>query len=397
MQKKIALLSLVVFMGIVGYQLFIKEKEPVIKPLTKSWEKAVPHQEIPKGLASLSAEQCGACHTAHYEEWQYSTHSHAWTDLQFQAELKKESSPYLCINCHIPLQNQQEFVVKGLIDGDIYQPVKEKNPHFDQKLQHEGITCASCHVRDNAVVGTTGTSKAPHALKKDAAFMSEKLCISCHNASAVVTPTLVCTFETGDEWKAGPYYGKQNCISCHMETVEREIVTGYGKRLSHRHYFAGSGIPKRKGAKTKGLNGLEITPSRLQKSYPMEKEIVYQLKLKNEYAGHRLPSGDPERFYRISFDLLDEKGKQIATKTDRIGEEWQWYPVAKKISDNNLNPKEERIFEFRYRPIAKQKLTLAVKITKNRLDAKSAAYNKLTDEYPLAITIFDEKYALEVK
>ncbi|MEZ4902030.1 MAG: multiheme c-type cytochrome [Spirosomataceae bacterium] len=172
MQKKIFLVALLVFIGIVSYQLFLKEKEPVIQPLTKSWEKAVPHQQIPKGLASLSAEHCGACHTAHYEEWQHSTHSHAWTDLQFQAELKKESSPYLCINCHIPLQNQQEFVIKGLIDGDIYQPVKEKSS-FDKKLQHEGITCASCHVRDNAIVSTTGTTKAPHALKEDAAFLSK--------------------------------------------------------------------------------------------------------------------------------------------------------------------------------------------------------------------------------
>lgn len=397
MQKKLLILSAIMFLAIVGYQLFFREKEKKIQPLTKSWEKAVPHQEIPAGLMSLSAENCGTCHQAHYEEWQHSTHSHAWTDLQFQAELKKESSPYLCINCHIPLQNQQEFVVKGLIDGDIYQPVREKNPHFDQKLQHEGITCASCHVRDNAVVGTTGSEKAPHALKKDAVMLSEKLCISCHNASAVVTPTLVCTFETGDEWKAGPYYGKQNCISCHMETVEREIVTGFGKRKSHRHYFAGSGIPKRKGAKTKGLNGMTIATSQLKKTYLIDQEIVYSLKLKNEFAGHRLPSGDPERFYRISFDLMDDKGTQIANKTDRIGEEWQWYPEAKKMADNNLNPKEERDFTFKYKPQAKQKLTLAVKITKHRLDAKSAAYNKLTDEYPLFITIFEEKYALEVR
>lgn len=397
MQKKIVFLSLLVFGSVVAYQVYLKLTEKEIKPLTKSWEKAVPHQQILEGLASLSAEQCGVCHKNHYEEWQHSTHSHAWTDLQFQAELKKESSPYLCINCHIPLQNQQEYIVTGLIDGDIYQPVKTKNPHFDQKLQQEGINCASCHVRDNVVIGTTGSTKAPHKTRKDVAFLSEKLCISCHNASAVVTPTLVCTFETGDEWKAGPYYGKKNCISCHMEPTKREIVEGFGERVSHLHYFAGSGIPKRKGAKTKGLNGLAFYPSKLEKSYSLNDEIVYHLKLKNEFAGHRVPSGDPERFFSISFELMDEKGKVVAQKTDRIGEKWEWWPAAKKLADNNLNPNEERTFAFAYKPQAKQKLTLAVKVTKNRLDQKSANYNKLDDSYPLAITVFDEKYAMEIR
>ncbi|MBK6817571.1 MAG: hypothetical protein IPG82_19465 [Saprospiraceae bacterium] len=65
-----------------------------ILPLTKSWEKAIPQQEIPQGLTSLSAKYCATCHLKHYQEWLLSTHAHAWSDLQFQSELKKESSPF---------------------------------------------------------------------------------------------------------------------------------------------------------------------------------------------------------------------------------------------------------------------------------------------------------------
>lgn len=397
MQKKLLYLSLAVFMGMVAYQLYVKATEKEVKPLTKSWEKAVPHQQIPKGLASLSAQQCGACHQAHYEEWQHSTHSHAWTDKQFQAELKKESSPYLCINCHIPLQNQQEYVVSGLIDGDIYQPVKQKNPHFDRVLQQEGINCASCHVRDNVVIGATGTTKAPHATKKDPEFLSEKLCISCHNASAVVTPTLVCTFETGDEWKKGPYYGQKTCISCHMESVEREIVTGFGKRTSHVHYFAGSGIPKEKGAKTKGLNGFSFTPSKLAKSYKINDTLTYQLTLKNEFAGHRVPTGDPERFFNVTFELINAQQKVIDTSTSRIGEKWEWWPAAKKLSDNNVNLGETRTFSFKHALKEKQVLTLRTKVTKHRLNQEAATYNKLDSSYPLFITVFEKEDKVVVK
>ena len=44
-----------------------------IHPLTNSWEKAIPTQEVPEGLTSLSAKSCGACHQEHYKEWKKET------------------------------------------------------------------------------------------------------------------------------------------------------------------------------------------------------------------------------------------------------------------------------------------------------------------------------------
>ena len=396
MKRVIWILSAVMLLVIIGTLIYQTQKVN-IEPLTNSWEIAVPNQEIPDGLVSLSAKDCGICHKEHYEEWKVSTHANAWTDLQFQAELKKESSPFMCINCHIPLQNQQEHIIKGLVDGDIYQPVKEKNPHFDVNLQQEGITCASCHVRDKAIIGPTGTKKAPHKTVKDKVFLSEKLCISCHNATAVITPTLACSFETGDEWKAGPYFDEKNCISCHMEEVNRAVVPGYPERLSHRHFFAGSGIPKLDTINTKGLEGLAYFPTKLKKSYAINETISYKLTLKNEFAGHKLPTGDPERFYEIIFEIKDQNGKIIKTKTNKIGEEWQWYPTVKKLSDNNLLPQEDRIFSINHAITKKGKYTLTAKVDKHRLNKENAEYNKLPKRYPLFINVFEEIYAFEVE
>ncbi|MEM6318547.1 MAG: multiheme c-type cytochrome [Bacteroidota bacterium] len=368
-----------------------------IHPLTQSWEMAIPNQEPPEGLYAINATSCAPCHREHYDEWRLSTHSHAWTDLQFQAEIRKESSPFMCINCHIPLQNQQEHIVTGLVDGDIYQPVKEENPHFDEELQQEGITCASCHVRDGAIIGAIGSKKAPHKVVKDPDFLSEKMCLSCHNATATLTTTLVCTFETGDEWKAGPYYGKKNCISCHMEEVERPIAVGHEKRISHRHWFAGSGIPKFDTVVTKMLNGYVFYPKEPTEKIALTDSITSQLTVRNELAGHRVPSGDPERFFLIHFALTNSAGDTVATQTDRIGEIWEWYPEAKKIADNNLYPNEERTFQFAHLPASKESLNLNVKVTKHRLDEKSAAYNGLGDNYPLFVEIYDENYSIEVE
>lgn len=393
-------LAVILFI-IVGISLLLlpdcKNPKNNIHALSKTWEIAVPNQEIPQGLSSLSAKECGACHQAHYNEWKLSTHAHAWADLQFQAELKKESSPFMCINCHIPLQNQQEYIIEGLIDGDIYKPVKTKNPKYDPNLQLEGINCASCHVRNNVVIGPTGTSKAPHKTIKDTKFLSEQLCISCHNAAAVITPTLACTFETGDEWKAGPFFGKKNCISCHMPSVDREIVGGFGKRPSRLHYFPGSGIPKLSTVESKGLNGLGFYPSKIKSNYSVKDSINFTLKLKNEFAGHKVPTGDPERFFNITFVLKDEMQNILSSKTERIGEKWEWFPIAKKIADNNLFPSEERMYHFSYKPLKKGKLILSVEVTKHRLSQESADYNKLKANYPLFITVFEKDYVLKIR
>ncbi len=370
---------------------------PNITPLEHSWDKAIPHQEIPEGLTSLSAESCGVCHQEHYKEWQYSTHSHAWTDAQFQAELKKETSPFMCINCHIPLQNQQDSIVKGLIDGDIYQPVKVVNPHYDKDLKQEGITCAACHVRNNVIVGPTGTTKAPHKTIKDTVHLSEQLCISCHNAVAVVTPTLACTFETGDEWKAGPFYGQKNCISCHMDTITRVIVPGYEKRLSHQHYFKGSGIPKAKGAKTKIFNGLVFYPPNIKSYYTINDSLGLNFKLKNELAGHKIPTGDPERFILTKFFIYNSDSLLVYQQTERIGEKWEWHPEAKKLSDNNLLPQEERIYTINFIPTQKGNYTLKIIVEKHRISDEAANYNKLGDEYPRFIVIYDKEFKVVVR
>lgn len=368
-----------------------------IQPLTKSWEKVVAYQEIPEGIGSLSAEECGRCHQDHYAEWKLSTHANAWTDLQFQAELKKESSPFFCINCHIPLENQQEYLIRGMIDGDIYQPVRIKNKRWDKKLRDEGITCAACHVRGNAIVGPTGTKLAPHKTIKDPKHLSESLCVNCHNATAVITPTLACSFETGDEWSAGPYVGKKNCIACHMEEVERPIVAGYKSRKSHFHSFPGSGIPKLASLETDMLNGLVFYPKQMNASYPFGESIDFTFRAKNENAGHRVPTGDPERFILIEFKLFNAEGKEVASKIERIGEVWQWHPKARKLSDNNLNPLEERAYQFNNSKLKRGKYKLLIEVTKHRMDPKTAVYNKLGDDYPLFISIYKKEYSFVVR
>jgi cytochrome c554/c'-like protein len=375
-----------------------KEKSAdAIVSLTKHWEKAIPHQEIPFGLSSISAESCGTCHQEIYKEWKQSTHAVAFQDLQFQAEWKKDDI-YACLNCHTPLQNQQEFIVTGLINGDYKTPLKEPNSRFDKELQLESITCATCHVRDGNIIGTIGTISAPHKTVKDLEFLSEKLCISCHNVVDELNPVLVCTFETGDEWdnnwakKSG-----KTCISCHMSETERPIFPGMEKRLSHFHNFPGSGIPKFFDMEAKKLESLEIKESSIKKVYSVGETIDYSLEVKNSFAGHSVPTGDPERFFLVSFRLTDNRSNILNEEQYRIGEEWQWYPVAKKLSDNNLKPLEEREFIFKYDIKKQEILTFTVEMTKHRMTEANAKHNGILGKYPLSLEVFRKQYNIKTE
>lgn len=366
-------------------------------PLTKHWESAIPNQRVPQGLVSLRAKDCGACHNEIYKEWKQSIHAVAFQDLQFQAEWKKDNVS-VCLNCHTPLQNQQEFIVTGFLNGNYETPVQIPNPYFDKLLQQESITCASCHVRDGNVIGTIGTTNAPHKTVKDADFLSEKLCISCHNVVDQLNPVLVCTFETGDEWMNNwaAEEGK-NCVTCHMAEKERAIVHQGQIRKSHYHGFPGSGIPKFYNTKVEGLNGLEIFTDMPENVYASGDRLFYTLKVKNSFAGHKVPTGDPERFFLIIFTISDQDGNVLKKETHRIGEQWQWYPEAKQLSENNLKPLEERVYDFTYDIPDVEGLNLMVEIEKHRMTKENAMYHGILEDYPLSISVFSRKYEIKIK
>jgi hypothetical protein len=367
-----------------------------IKPLTKSWEIIVPNQEPPEGLTSISAEYCGACHKEHYADWKKSTHAHAWTDEQFQSEIKKENNPFFCINCHVPLQNQQADYILGLEDGDIYKPVRHKNPKFDRKLQQEGITCAACHVRDGYIIGTSGKPNQVHKVRQDVAFLSEKLCVSCHNASATLKDDLVCTFETGDEWKKGKYYKKKNCISCHMPESDGEISPG-NRGMKHLHSFPGSGIAKHTNYVADHMPEIGVKFSIAKSTISKTEKLKVNVELHNENAGHKVPTGDPERYITITLDVKNKQEKTVYTKTERIGETWTWSPKAKKLSDNNLKVGEKRTLKFENAQLAPGTYTVEMVIEKFRMSRENADYHKLSDKYPISRVIFKEEKAVVVR
>jgi len=94
-----------------------------------------------------------------------------------------------------------------------------------------------------------------------------------------------------------------------------------------------------------GLDGLDVVLGDL--SVRPDGGIAVSFHLKNARAGHNLPTGDPERFLRVVATVHGSDGAEVDRKEWRIGQRWQWSPVAKQLSDNRLKPGESRALEWR--------------------------------------------------
>ena len=349
------------------------------------WENPLPYQTPPKGLTSISSAQCGACHQEIYQEWLASAHAQALSDRQFQAEIAKSpEAGWLCLNCHTPLENQIAAVAVGVRAGSTHQPILKKNPRFDAALSKEGVTCAVCHVRDGVVLGPWGDSSAPHPVKREPALLNEQNCALCHQATATYTDILVCTFDTANEWRSSPYAAQgRPCTHCHMPEVRRAVAVGGPERLSRRHLFFGSKIPKQQPLPESQRRFYDLYQSGLSAEI-IAAAVRPKLVLKNANAGHLLPTGDPERFILIKADLLDTAGRAIDGREHRIGQEWVWNPKARKISDNRLKPLEEREIPL---PADSRAARIRVVVENWRISEQNAAYHKLTGVYPLSAVV----------
>jgi hypothetical protein len=386
--------TLAVLLGVVGFlatrgdALEFYETRPAL-------ERPVPLQRVPKGLKSLSAQECGTCHVEIYREWRQSAHAQAWTDPQYQGELHKDPAVnWLCINCHTPLVNQLDSLVVRLEGGDVSRPVRRANPAFNAALREEGITCASCHVRDGVVLGPFKDAQAPHAVRYDPTLRTTEVCERCHQATMVYPgKTFVCVFKTGDEWRAGPHAAEgQICQDCHMPAVTRPLVAGGPPRRTGRHGWIGSRL--KKGDETAPAlwdslaaliePGIALSAG----SAPAARTggtAAWRVTARNAAAGHMLPTGDPERAVIVRLALIGASGDTLARTSHRIGQRYEWYPEVKKLGDTRLAPGDSVVVTLRYR-VPRGAHRLVASAVNERISDEAADYHGLT-RYPRRVEV----------
>ena len=362
-------------------------------PKIQSYAFVVPQLAAVPGLTGIKARDCGSCHKAIYKEWSATTHAAALRDIQFQAELSKKDSPkWLCLNCHIPLQNQRAHKILGLRNNDVFQPILEPNPGFDPELQKEGVTCAACHIRPNlsgtgsVIIGPRGTGLAPHPVRKDKKHL-QNVCLRCHEPQGErLTPNLVCWFtpeaELHEARRRGKPAAEKSCVQCHMPRTRRLLAEDFPTpiRNSPGHHWVGGGIPKfYEGYETllkRGFKSALRVRVRNPRIHSGGAEIRMDINLANKGAGHYLPTGDPERHILAQLSLENTRGVRLAVKRLRIGQTWNWNP-ARKVGDNRLKEGEERLWKpFLKLPAAGAGLRVVLTIYHVKITSATARHMK---------------------
>ena len=379
------------------YVYYTEIKPVVIFGLRQDYAHAIPYQEVPRGLESLRAESCGTCHTEIYEEWKGSIHAHAFEDPFFQAYWKKDNHIWVCLNCHTPLENQQPTLIKEIPRGRVEKAVQEPNPRYDPDYQKEAITCAACHVRDGVIHGPYEDSAAPHPTKFDPSFRTAQVCYRCHNV--ISGPAQF--YNVGPCGTYAEYEGKffmqergYICQSCHMPEIDRPMAEGGPIRRGRRHLWRGGHDPDM----IKQAVAIEVkaTPSR-----PKPRgNIEFSLTVLNAGAGHKIPTGDPDRHFTVEFEVEDAQHRILAKQTDTIGRWILWQPAILELYDNRLLPLASRDYRFSYRlPERVEGLTLHARVryhilTDGQHDMLRTKYG-LTAADPYRFLIYERSFPLD--
>ncbi len=328
------------------YLYYTEIKPVVIFGLRSDYAHAIPFQKVPEGITSLRAESCGECHRDIYEEWKTSIHAHAYQDPFFQAYWKKDKQVWVCLNCHTPLENQQATLIKDIPRGRVEKSPQEPNPHYDPEYQKEGVTCAACHVRDGVILGPFDDSAAPHPTKFDPSFRTTQVCYRCHNVlSGPAQFYNVGPCGTYAEYE-GKFFMKERgfiCQSCHMPEVTRPVATNSPIRQGRRHLWRGGHDPdmvKRAVAIQVAANPPEPKPG---------EQVEVTLTLINAGAGHKLPTGDPDRHFTVEFEVEDRNNQVLLSQKNTMGRWIMWQPAIVEVYDNRLLPLASRDYTFAYR------------------------------------------------
>lgn len=321
--------------------------------VTEAFERPIPVKELPAAVTSQSAAACGRCHTEIYHEWRTAMHSRAWADPYFQADWRFDGSRQICRNCHTPLADQQENLVLGFRDRDKWDPILKPNPHFDAGLQHEGVTCNVCHLREGKILGPYARTSAPHAVEKMG--NSNQVCVRCHVVQGDRWDTFfrfppcgtVAEIEAGrGRWpgRSGEVTVKNpaslGCVECHMPAVTRPLVPGGPPRVTRRHLWRGGHDPEMV------RQGLDVQFTR--QANPGGKEVTFVLRLENVGAGHYLPTGTPDRYLSVGLRLLGKDGKVLKEAQGTLRRTVMWRPFIVDLWDTRLAPRDPRTFTLAY-------------------------------------------------
>lgn len=217
--------------------------------------------------AALSAQACRGCHERTYDEWSRSRHAQAWSNPIFTESFRDLRSPW-CVHCHAPLDEQRsQFFV-----GEPSEPA----------LLEEGVNCATCHLREGALLSgrpPSEAAQAAHRIRHEPRLRTVDFCGGCHefrmpdfHAPGRPDTTLLMQ-KTVTEWRASSAARRgETCQSCHMP--------------EGAHTFPGA-------------HELALVRETLETTWTWSGPSRVCATVRARGVGHAVPTGDPFRRLRL--------------------------------------------------------------------------------------------------
>jgi len=113
------------------------------------------------------------------------------------------------------------------------------------------------------------------------------------------------------------------------------------------------------------------------------------LKIKNSGAGHKFPTGDPDRYITVHFDVISKKGGVLKSEQYSIGRWIIWKPIIVEVYENRIKPHETKEYIFNYNNSAGDEIRVQVvyhimtERAKNKLKKKYGLKEDIITEYKI--------------
>jgi hypothetical protein len=331
---------------------------------------AIAATPLPKGQISRS-DLCAECHKDIYKMWRSSAHSRSMEDPIFldayreTDEREGEAVSKICLGCHAP--------AAGIL----------KDPKLTQKVSWEGVSCDICHVMSAVQVNgqsatmtfdpgpvKRGPIKDAISSRHDVAYSelhtTSEVCAGCHQfVNAEGTPVMT----TYSEWQASAAAkAGKNCQACHMgkqkaDVVDPRIMRDPDATVNLHEVPGGHSLDQLNKAISVGI-----------KPAHADGKAQLEVSLRNDGAGHSVPTGMPGRRVLLEIRVQTSEGQTFEerrvydeTYTDATGaqitrDSGYFAKGVKLTGDTRLRSGEQRVETFSFPLSASANADITVKL-----------------------------------
>lgn len=127
-----------------------------------------------------------------------------------------------------------------------------------------------------------------------------------------------------------------------MPEIDRPVATNGPIRRGRQHLWRGGHDPDM----VKRAVGIQVRADTV--SPKAGDRVGFTLTLINAGAGHKIPTGDPDRYFTVEFSVEDRQGKILDRQTSTMGRWILWQPAIVELYDNRLLPLASREYQFVY-------------------------------------------------